>query len=50
MLPGEHQNTFRRVLVMDERVKLREKIALGMSDFASCLSRGLAGSFMMYYW
>jgi GPH family glycoside/pentoside/hexuronide:cation symporter len=35
---------------MDERVKLREKIAYGMSDFASCLSWGLVGSFMMYYY
>jgi GPH family glycoside/pentoside/hexuronide:cation symporter len=35
---------------MEDKVKLREKIAFGMSDFASCLSWGVVGSFMMFYY
>jgi GPH family glycoside/pentoside/hexuronide:cation symporter len=35
---------------MEEKVKLRTKIGFGLSDFGSCLSWGVVGSFLMIYY
>jgi GPH family glycoside/pentoside/hexuronide:cation symporter len=35
---------------MEEKVKLRTKISFGLSDFASCLSWGVVGTFLMIYY